>query len=152
MERNHWMLVSCAENFELSRSRGFDVAAMKSRHAKKAADVRPGDKVIFYLTGVMAFGGVAEVTGESYYSEEPIWGSRKVGESYPHRFPIAVEYAADPGKYLPAADLVEHMAHTKKWPAEHWRLAFQGNVHRLPQEDYKLIKHCMQEPKAIAAG
>ena len=46
MERNHWMLVSCAENFELSRSRGFDIAAMKSRHAKKAADVRAGDKVM----------------------------------------------------------------------------------------------------------
>ncbi len=152
MERNHWMLVSCAENFELSRSRGFDIAAMKSRHAKKAADVRTGDKVIFYLTGVMAFGGVAAVTGESYYSDEPIWGSRKVGETYPHRFRITLEIAAEPGEYLPAADLVERMAHTKKWPAEHWRLAFQGNVHRLTLEDYKLIKQCLQQRKAVMVG
>ncbi len=152
MERNHWMLVSCAENFELSRSRGFDIAAMKSRHAKKAADVRAGDKVIFYLTGVMAFGGVAEITGESYYSEEPIWGSRKVGEMYPHRFPITLEYAAEPGVYLAVADLVERMAHTKKWPAEHWRLAFQGNVHRLTLEDYDLIKQCLQQRKAALVG
>ena len=31
------------------------------------------------------------------------------------------------------------MEYTKKWPVEHWRLAFQGNLHQIPPEDYELI-------------
>ena len=37
------------------------------------------------------------------------------------------------------------MSYKKKWPAEHWRLAFQGNVHRLPAEDYELIRSKIEE-------
>lgn len=149
-DRTYWMLVSSAENFETSRSRGFDVAGMKSRHGKKAAEVKPGDKVIYYLTGVMAFGGTAEVTGEASYSEDPIWKSSKDGELYPHRFPVRPESATEPGEYIPAAGLVEAMLHTKKWPADHWRLAFQGNVHRLPAEDYELIRSAIEQKSAVA--
>lgn len=145
MDKTYWMLVSSAENFETSRARGFDLAGMKSRHGKKAAEVRPGDKVLFYLTGVMAFGGAAEVTGEATYSEEPIWTSAKQGELYPHRFPIRVEVAAPPGEYASAVDLVKAMQHTKRWPEEHWRLAFQGNVHRLRPGDYELIKSAVEQ-------
>ncbi|MDP9381588.1 MAG: EVE domain-containing protein [Chloroflexota bacterium] len=151
MQPTYWMLVSGANNFETSRARGFDIAGMKSRHGKKAAEVRPGDKVIFYLTGVMAFGGTAEVTGEAFYAEDPIWCSSKAGEAYPHRFPIRMEVAAEPNEYVPAAELVEPMSHTKKWPAQHWRLAFQGNVHRLPAEDYELIRQAIEQRAGVLA-
>lgn len=146
------MLVSSAENFETSRARGFDMAGMKRRHGKKAAEVRPGDKVIFYLTGAMAFGGAAEVTGEAGYSEEPVWRSSKDGEAYPHRFPIRVEVASPPGGYVPASELVGTMSHTRRWPPEHWRLAFQGNVHRLPAEDYELIVGALQRGRGAEGG
>src|SRR5919107_383636 len=85
----HWLLVSSPENFEASRRRGFDVAGMKSRHRKKAETVRPGDTVLFYLTGLKALGGLAAVTGTFYEdTEERIWDSKKPDEEYPFRFPI----------------------------------------------------------------
>lgn len=152
MEPTYWMLVSGANNFETSRARGFDIAGMKSRHGKKAAEVKPGDKVIYYLTGTMAFGGTAEVTGEAYYDEQRIWCSSKEGETYPHRFPVRIETAAAPGEYVPAAELVAAMRHTKKWPEAHWRLAFQGNVHRLPAEDYQLIRDAIEQRTPVPAG
>jgi hypothetical protein len=34
----------------------------------------------------------------------------------------------------------------KKWPAEHWKLAFQGNLHRIPDEDFDTLR------RAIAAA
>ena len=36
------------------------------------------------------------------------------------------------------------MEYTKKWPPEHWRLAFQGNLHKIPQSDYKLLEREMR--------
>lgn len=149
-EPTYWMLVSSAENFETSRARGFDVAGMKSRHGKKAADVSPGDRVVYYLTGVQAFGGTAEVTGGAYASDEPIWTSSRDGERYPHRFPVRPEVIAEPGEYVPAVELLGALRHPKRWPTEHWRLAFQGNVHRLTREDYELIREAVAHRAGMA--
>jgi hypothetical protein len=70
----------------------------------------------------------------------------------PHRFPVRIETAAEPGEYVPAAELVAAMRHTKKWPEAHWRLAFQGNVHRLPAEDYALIRQAIEQRATAPVG
>lgn len=73
----HWLLVSSPENFEVSRTRGFDIAGMKSRWKKAAGEVKPDDTVFFYLTGIKAIGGEAKVVGESFFDETKIWESTK---------------------------------------------------------------------------
>lgn len=139
MARNYWLLVSTPENFEISRERGFDLAAMKSRHEKKAQLVQPGDKVVFYLTRYMGVAGIAEVKSSYFTSEEPVWRSEKPGETYPFRFEVTPELILPAGDYLPVEEWVQQMKYVRKWPAEHWRLAFQGNVHLIPEEDFLLI-------------
>ena len=136
---NYWMLVSSEDNFERSRSRGFEIAGMKSRHRKKAERVEPGDKVVFYLTKVQAFGGTAEVTSPFFDSDEEIWESGKKQELYPFRFEVRPEVACEPGDFLAVEPIRGKLQYLKKWPAEHWRLAFQGNVHSLPKKDYETI-------------
>jgi hypothetical protein len=34
----------------------------------------------------------------------------------------------------------------QKWPAEHWKLAFQGNLRQIPDEDFAALR------RAIAAA
>ncbi len=135
----HWLLVSAPENFEISRKRDFDLAGMKSRWRKAAAEVQPGDTVFFYTTGLKAIAGEAEVTGTSFEDHEPIWKSKKEGEVYPYRFPIKLVKAREEGNYLPVADFIHQYDYAKRWPVANWTLAFQGNVHRLSDQDYKLI-------------
>jgi hypothetical protein len=36
------------------------------------------------------------------------------------------------------------MAHVAKWPSEHWRLAFQGNVHEISQDDFEIILEALR--------
>ncbi|MDA2916526.1 EVE domain-containing protein [Nitrospinae bacterium AH_259_B05_G02_I21] len=136
----YWMLVSSEENFERSRARGFDIAGMKSRHRKKAEQVQPGDKVIFYLTKVQAFGGIAEATSTFFESEEPVWDGGKKGDLYPFRFEVRPDVICEAGDFLAVEPIRHKLQHLKKWPDEHWRLAFQGNVHSLPKEDYETIR------------
>lgn len=135
----HWLLVSSPENFETSRARGFDVAGMKSRRRKAAEEVKPGDTVFFYLTGVKAIGGEALVKSEAYFDEIKIWESSKPGEVYPHRFAIEMQNARDPSDYLKVETFIEQYQYAKRWPAKNWTLAFQGNVHKLEEADYQLI-------------
>lgn len=142
-ERTNWLLVSSPENFETSRARGFDIAGMKSRHRKKAERVKAGDRVIYYLVGVKAIGGTSEVTGPFYGDHSHIWDSRKEGEEYPFRFPVKPLVIRDKDDYVPMADLVPLLEYPKRWPAEHWTLAFQGNVHMLSDADYDIIAEAL---------
>ena len=56
-----------------------------------------------------------------------------------------------PDQYLDVREIAPGMAYTKKWPAEHWRLAFQGNLHEIPREDYEKIAGMMREAAGVRA-
>lgn len=135
----HWLLVSSPENFETSRARGFDVAGMKTRWRKAAGEVQTGDTVFFYLTGLKTIGGEAVVTGPAYEDYEKIWESTKKDEVYPHRFPIKPIKVRATDDYLEVQGFIDHYEYAKRWPEKNWTLAFQGNVHRLGEGDYRLI-------------
>jgi hypothetical protein len=140
------MLVSGADNFEVSRAMGFTVAGMKERHRKKAERVQPGDRVLFYLTGIQKFGGTATVT-DTYYEDRGnrIWDTKKAGEyPYPWRFAIKPDLVLLPEQFVKAETLLPELAWVKKWPASHWQLAFQGNVHVLSDEDFQTIENAIK--------
>jgi hypothetical protein len=142
--RTNWLLVSAPENFETSRARGFDLAGMKSRHRKKAERVKAGDRVIYYTVGLQAVAGISEATGPYFESQEHIWTSSKEGEEYPFRFPVKPLYIRDNGDYVKMVDLVPLLEYPKRWPAEHWKLAWQGNVHVLSDADYQIIEDAVR--------
>ncbi len=139
-DRQHWIVVGGTENFEIAKRRGFDMFGFKSTRRREASKMRPGDRLVFYLTGVMKFGGVATVTSEMYEDHERLFGSKKKpAEDYPFRVKTKAELILDPDSYLDVREFGPAMQYTKKWPPEHWRLAFQGNLHLIPVEDYEMI-------------
>lgn len=112
---------------------------MKSRRRKAAEEVQPGDTVFFYVTGKKAIAGEAIAMSEAFFDETKIRDSTKQGEFYPHRFKIEMKQAREKDEYLPVAEFIEDYEYAKRWPAKNWTLAFQGNVHKLDEKDYKLI-------------
>ena len=65
----YWIIVGSPDNFARTAELGFTVQGLKSRHRKKAERMKPGDKIVYYLTGRKAFGGI--VTIESPVLREP---------------------------------------------------------------------------------
>ena len=147
----NWMLVSGADNFEVSRVMGFTVAGMKERHRKKAERVQAGDRVLFYLTGIQKFGGTATAT-DTYFEDRGnrIWQSKKVGEyPYPWRFPIKPDLILRPEQFVSAERMLPELEWVKKWPPAHWQLAFQGNVHVLSDADFQRIEEGIRTAASI---
>ncbi len=147
---NYWIVVGSEENMRIAEARGFDIFAFKSTRRSEVAKMQPGDKLIFYLTKIMKFGGLVGVTSEYFEDHTKVFKSeKKPQEDYPFRVNVKPEIVLSPDQYLDVKQIAPHMQYPKKWPPEHWRLAFQGNLHRIPQEDYDLI---VSEMKAAAAG
>lgn len=142
-ERNYWIIVSSLENWHATVAHGFTVQGIKSRRRKSTESMHPGDKFIYYCTGVKAFAGITTVKSDVFEDHTPIWKSgnkKKAEEDYPYRFEIEKDLALTDEQLVPAEPIARQMTYAQKWPAEHWTLAFQGNVHNIPESDYDLIR------------
>lgn len=153
-ETNYWIIVSSVDNWRKTVEHGFTVQGMKSRHRKKAERMHPGDKIIYYVTGIKAFAGIATITSNYFEDHDIIWTSnnkKKADEDYPFRVEIEKEIALPEDEFVPAQELARQMVYARKWPAENWTLAFQGNVHNIPKEDYELIRGALERASKEAA-
>lgn len=149
--QNYWIIVGSPDNFAKTRELGFTIQGMKSRHRKKAEQMQPGDKIAYYVTGLKSFAGTATITSPYFESHEPIWKSKdpkKDAEDYPFRVEIKAGRILDDGNFVPAEALARQMEYASKWPAEHWTLAFQGNVHNIPAGDFRLIEAAIEDQAA----
>jgi hypothetical protein len=77
----------------------------------------------------------------------------KTGDLYPWRFNIRKDHALDPDSAVEATSLLGTLAFVKRWPPQHWSLAFQGNVHELVDADFAAIERAIEraERKGKAA-
>jgi predicted RNA-binding protein len=118
-----------------------------------AGEMKPGDKIIFYLTGIKKLGSIVTVTSEMFEDHTPIWSSaKKPGEDYPYRVKIEPDLIVDEDQFVDAQPLAMQMQYTKKWPPENWTLAFQGNIHRISEGDYRLIREELEAAASVKAG
>ena len=141
-----WVLTGSLENLRATRDHGFRVIGMKERRRAMAEQIEPGDRIVFYVTMVQAFGGSVRVTGELYEGREPVWpGKPGKPDAYPWRFPTEPEIVLEEGEFVPAAELAGQLEHVRKWPAEHWQLAFQGQLRPVSEGDAELLEQSMRE-------
>ncbi|HLQ60753.1 MAG TPA: EVE domain-containing protein [Candidatus Acidoferrales bacterium] len=135
-----WMIVSSPENLRKTREKGYSIQGIKSRHRRRVEAMRPGDRILYYVTGRMAFAATSTVTSPMYEDHTPIWRSARRDEDYPWRVHIRPDLILDEPDWVLAKELAYRLDYVRKWPPEHWTLAFQGHLHQLPRTDFKLIE------------
>jgi predicted RNA-binding protein len=147
-----WVLTGSLDNFRTTREHGFRVIGAKERRRGLAEQIEPGDRIVFYVTGVQAFGGSVRVTGEMYEDRERLWpGKRGNPDTYPWRFETEPEVVLDEQDFVPAVELVGELEHIGKWPARHWQLAFQGQLRTISDADAARLERRLLEAAPAAA-
>lgn len=150
---SHWILTGSLDNFRATREHGFRVIGAKERRRRLAEQIEPGDRIVFYVTGVQAFGGVVEVTGAMEEDRTPLWpGKPSKPDLYPWRFETRPVVVLDEDEFVPAVELVDELEHVRKWPAQHWHLAFQGQLRTVSQADAELLERRMREASRAGAA
>lgn len=135
-----WVLTGSLENFHATRERGFKLIGMKERRRNQSEEIELGDEIVFYVTGVQAFGGIVRVTSEMFEDRAKVWpGKPKNPDPYPWRFETEPVIVLDEEDFVPAVELASELEHVGKWPIEHWHLAFQGQLRTVSDADAGLL-------------
>jgi predicted RNA-binding protein len=141
-----WVLTGSLDNFRATREHGFNVIGAKEGRRRMAEQIAPGDRIVFYVTGLQAFGGIVRVTGEMYEDREKLWpGKPGKADSYPWRFETEPELVLDEDSFVAAEQVAPELEHVRKWPAEHWHLAFQGQLRAVSEADAERLERRIRE-------
>ena len=147
-----WILTGSPENYAATREREYRVIGLKERNRNRALEIVPGDRIVLYLTRVMAFAASIRVTGELYEDRAKIWpGKPGKADPYPWRFETEPELVLEEADWVRAETLVGRLEHIGKWPREHWKLAFQGQIRAVSAHDAELLLAQLGAPDAARA-
>ena len=141
-----WVLTGSLDNFRATAERGFSVIGMKERRRRLAEQIAVGDHIVFYVTVIQAFAGLVRVTGEMYEDRAKLWpGKAGKPDTYPWRFETEPILILDEEDFVPAETLATELEHVRKWPIEHWQLAFQGQLRSVSYSDANRIERAMRD-------
>jgi len=147
----YWIVVGGPEIFAKTREMGFTRHGFKSTRRNMANSISPDDMLAFYITGKKQFAAACRVTTPVVEEHTRIWQSdKKPDEMYPFRAGIEPVVVLDEGQWPDAEPYHDRFAWTQKWPRANWTLAYQGNLHEIPREDFELLLADM-EARAGAA-
>ncbi len=147
-----WILTGSPDNYAATAARGFTVIGLKERNRNRALEIEPGDRIVLYLTKIMRFAASITVTGELYEDREKIWpGKPGKADPYPWRFATEPELVLEEAEFVPAEALKDDLEHVKKWPAEHWTLAFQGQIRTVSTHDADLLMARLRAASGVPA-
>jgi EVE domain-containing protein len=147
-----WILTGSPENYAVTRARGFDLIGLKQRHRRSAEQMVAGDRIVLYITKAMAFAAAIRVTGALFEDRAYVWpGKPGKRDPYPWRFATEPELVLEEPAWLPAATLVDELEHIRRWPREHWTLAFQGQIRPVSERDAAVLLERMGAAAGVAA-
>ena len=146
MPRNFWMIVCNEENFRISQDLGFTIQGLKAQYRRKVQRVEVGDRLLYYVSGIRRFTATALVTSSYQEDDAPIW-KNEGSTGWPYRISIKPEVVLDESQYIDAGLLAHRLDYVRRWPPENWYMAFQGNLHLLPKNDFSLIEEEMKKLK-----
>lgn len=147
-----WILTGSPENYATTAAHGFTVIGCKERRRNQALQIEPGDRIVLYLTRVMRFAAAIRVTGELFEDRTKLWpGKPGKADPYPWRFATEPELVLEEIDWVTADSLKRDLEHIRKWPEEHWKLAFQGQLRTVSAADSALLMQRMHAAAGVAA-
>src|SRR5215213_11035329 len=105
-ERNYWLDLFTGTTWHEFLEAGGKVTGFRERRWKTAQQIKAGDYLLCYLTGVSRFIGVLEVTKPAYKDSTPIWKD----EEFPVRLKVKPLIMLTPETAVPVRDLSDRLS------------------------------------------
>lgn len=126
---NYWIDLFTGTTWEEFRQAGSSVSGFSASRAGYAKDIKPGDVLLCYVTGVMRWVGALDVIGPSH-DKKPIWKF----DDFPVRFDVRPMVLLTPETGIPMSEL-EGKVHFYYGPKD--RGKFKGFVRASPSRFHR---------------
>lgn len=147
---NYWLDLFTGKTWEEFIKSGATVSGFRKHREKISQNIKPGDCLICYLTGLSRFIGVLEITSNYFINETPIWKD----EVFPVRFNVKLIHKLEPGTAVPILKLQDKLSIFKNLKNQKaWSGFFRGSPALFSREDGEIIteaiKHAEKNPETI---
>ena len=144
MPSNFWMMINNEENFRITQARGFTLLGLKAQHRRKVQRITEGDRVLLYISHLRRFDATATAMSSYYEAEDQIWVNEG-STGFPYHIKLKPGVILKDDQSIDANLLAPRLEYVKRWNPEDWYMAFQGNLHLLPKNDFTLIEEEMKK-------
>jgi len=128
---NYWIVSWTRDNFEIYKSRVYDVAGFRENRANLAKQMKAGDRIVFHILREQLLVAICECTSGYRYDTTPIWPD----SIYPHRIRTKV-LAEETVDYRRIRNELELTNKGKIPPGGE----LKGGVRKISLADYKVIE------------
>ena len=134
------MINTTRENYAITADRGFDLLGIDASNSRKATQMVPGDRLVFYIREGRNFVATATVTSRCFQDGSRIWNHSSTGERFRNRVHIEPDVISDEDRAVSGLQVGPTLEYVKRWPPEMWNLAFFGMVHIVSKRDFDYIE------------
>jgi hypothetical protein len=107
--------------------------------------MKPGDVLLCYLTGVSRWIGLIEVTGDPFQDSSPIWNV----DDFPARIPVRLIAKLEPLTAVPVIDMKDRLSVFQNLTSPHaWTGHFRGSPARWSTSDGEAVVAAVKEAEA----
>src|SRR5438093_980946 len=103
--RNYWLDLFTGTTWEEFLNAGAEVSGFRQTRWKTVQQIKAGDCLLCYLTGVSRFVAALEVVGHPFRDQTPIWKD----EDFPCRLPVKVLVRVTPETAIPITELRDQL-------------------------------------------
>ena len=139
---NHILFVTNADNFQIFDQK--HILGFKQLRKNYALKTHPGDQLVCYIGGIGKLAGVFRIESEMYEDREKLFTMKTKDEMYPWRFRVSTLAALPEEQWLPVEKFRDKLEMFKKRSGPYWRLALQGQVHYLTEQDWQEVENAVK--------
>jgi hypothetical protein len=141
-ERTHWLDLFTAKTWTEFLAAGATVSGFREHRWGVVKQMRPGDYLLCYMTGISRFIGLLEVASEPYQDEAPVWAD----EIFPSRVRVKKLVELTLETAVPVILLRDQLSFMKDVPeGQQWTGPFRGSPRRFDVADGDLIVSAIKE-------
>lgn len=141
-ERNYWLDLFTGTTWQEFLDAGGSVTGFRERRWKTIQQIKVGDYLICYLTGLCRFIGVLQVIKAGYKDSTPIWKD----EDFPCRLKVKTLVALTPETAVPVHELSDSLSFFKNAVSSRsWTGHFRGSPAKWKASDGDVVIAALTE-------
>ena len=142
LERVYWLTLFTGKTWQEFLENGASVVGYRSNRWHHVKQMKAGDSLICYLTGVSRFIGILDVISQPYKDSLQIWQI----DEMPCRVDVQIRMALTPETAVPVSTLKDKLSLFKNLRNERaWGMKFKASGQRWSDPDAKIVVNAIKK-------